>query len=236
MGGLGSVVFPAELYRARIKYDPPRDLLPVGVVGMAPTVIAVRAELPARNLAELVALAKAAPKRYAYASAGTGGTLHVAGVLLEREAGIQLNHVPYRGGAPAVTDLMAGNVDIALADMTLLKPALDSGRARAIAVASGERLAALPGVPTTAEAGFPGVRMDTWYALFAPAATPAAVVDRLRGALERAKARTELASVLQSQSILPLTTSAQRFEEQLKRDYELWLPLLKKICSESSCD
>lgn len=236
MGGLGSVVFPAVIYRSKIKYDPARDLVPVGVLGKAPTVIAVRSGLPVRNLRELIALAQSQPGKLSYGSAGTGGTLHVAGVLLEREAGITLNHVPYRGGAPAVTDLIAGNVDIALADMTLLKPALDSGRVRAIAVASSERLAALPGVQTTAEAGLPGARIDTWYALFAPAGTPAPVLQQLRSGLAAVKAKPALGTVLQNQGVQPMNVTPERFQAQLQQEFDFWLPLLNRICARSSCD
>lgn len=236
MGGLGSIVFPAVVYGSKIKYDPARDLVPIGVVGNAPTVIAVRASLPAKDLKELVALARARPGSLSYASAGTGGTLHVAGVLLEREAGITLNHVPYKGGAPAVADLMGGTVDIALADLTLLKPALDSGRVRAIAIASGARLSALPGVQTTAEAGLPGVRMDTWYAMFAPAGAPAPMIERLRSALDKVKADPELAKVLLAQGVMPLATPAARFAQALPGEYETWLPLLHRICAKSGCD
>lgn len=236
MGGLGSVVFPSVIYKAHIKYDPQRDLVPVGAVGVAPTVIAVRAGLPVQTLSELVALAKASPNKLSFASAGVGGTLHVAGVLLEKEAGIALNHIPFKGGAPAMTDLAAGNVDIALADMTLLKPLLQSGRIRAIAIASGERNAQLPGVPTTVEAGYPQVRMDTWYALFAPAATPAPALQRLKAALEQIQGKPELVAVLQAQNVTPLALPLKAFEDQLKRDFETWPPLLTRICSQSRCD
>ena len=118
MGGLGSIVFPTVIYKGKIKYEAAKDLVPLGAVGLAPTVIAVRANLPAKNLAELIALAKKDPGKLSFGSAGVGGTLHLAGVLLEAEAGINLNHIPYKGGAPALLDLAAGNVDIALAGVS----------------------------------------------------------------------------------------------------------------------
>jgi tripartite-type tricarboxylate transporter receptor subunit TctC len=236
MGGLGSVVFPAVLYRGRIKYEPARDIEPVGVVGTAPTLIVVRADLPARTLAELVALAKRPERRLSFASAGIGGTLHLAGVLLEREAGIELNHVPYRGGAPAMTDVAAGNADIALADATLALPFLQSGKVRALAVASAQRSALLPEVPTTAEAGLPQVRMDTWYAVFAPAGLPAPVGERLQAALVQARQQAGFAQLLATQGIQPATASLAAFRSQLKADFEAWVPLLNRVCADKRCE
>lgn len=235
LGGLGSVVFPKVIHNGKIKYDPARDLVPVAVIGNAPTVIAVRDGLPAKDLKELIAQAKAHPRQLSFASAGIGGTLHVAGVLLEKEAGIELNHVPYKGGAPAMTDLAAGSVDIALADLTLLKPLLQTGRIRPVAIASAQRSALLPGVPTTAELGLPKVRMDTWYAVFAPAGTPPDVLAKLRTTLDKVRANDALATVLEAQAITPLRTSGEAFQRQLDQDFATWLPLLTRICSESSC-
>lgn len=236
LGGLGSVVFPAVIHRGRIKYDPARDLIPVGIVGSAPTLIVARSSLPVASLGELVTHAKANPGKLSFASAGVGGTLHVAGVLLEREAGISLNHVPYKGGAPAMTDVVAGNVDIALADLTLVQPFLHSGKLKPLAIASAQRSSSLPNVPTTTEAGFKGVSMDTWYGLFAPAGVPAAVLERLQVALEQARRSPALAQALQTQGITALSISQAEFRTALKRDFDAWVPLLHRICSESSCD
>ena len=236
LGGLGSVVFPAAIYKGRIKYDPARDLVPVGVIGSAPTLIVARNGLPTASLGELVAYARANPNKLTYASAGVGGTLHVAGVLLEREAGIALNHVPYKGGAPAMTDVAGGNVDLALADLTLAQPFLQGGKVRPLAIASAQRSPLLPDVPTTAEVGLKGVRMDTWYGLFAPAGVPAPVLDRLRASLERARSAPALAQALRAQAITPVSTSQVDFRAALKQDFDTWLPLLSRICSETSCD
>jgi tripartite-type tricarboxylate transporter receptor subunit TctC len=236
MGGLGSVVFPAVVYKGRIKYDPARDLTPIGVVGSAPTLIVARAGLPAKTLPELVNLARSHPGKLSFASAGTGGTLHVAGVLLEREAGISLNHVPYKGGAPAMTDLAGGNVDIALADLTLAQPFLQGDKVRPLAVASAQRAPTLPDVPTTAEVGLRNVRMDTWYGVFAPAGVPAAVLERLQASVERARATPAFVQALQAQGITPVTTPNTEFRSALKRDFDTWLPLLSRICSNAGCD
>lgn len=236
MGGLGSVVFPAEVYKSRLKYDPARDLTPLGILGVAPTVILARAGLPAQNLKELVAYAKAHPGQVSYASAGVGGSLHLAGVLFEREAGLKLNHVPYKGGAPAMTDLAGGSVDLAFADLTLAMPFLKSGRVRALAVASGSRLPGLPDVPTTAESGFAGVKVDTWYALFAPTTAPAVAIERWQAALDKVRDDPAMVNALSAQSIVPVSTPLPQFKAQLAKDFETWLPLVRQACAASGCD
>lgn len=235
MGGLGSVVFPSVVYKGRIKYDAAKDLVPVGAAAVAPTAIAVRSSLAATTFNELIAAAKREPNKLSFGSAGMGGTLHVAGVLLEKEAQISLNHIPYKGGAPAMTDLAGGNVDIALTDLTLLKPMLSSDRIRVLAIASGERSPLLPNVPTTTELGFPGVRLDTWYALFAPAGTPGAVLSVLRASLEKLQANPAFLTTLSSQGLSPLKGPASAFETRLKNDFETWTPLLTKICAQDAC-
>ena len=236
LGGLGSIVFPAVVHKARIKYDPAKDLVPLGAVGIAPTVIVARSNLPAASLPEFVALAKSQSNKFSFASAGVGGTLHLAGVLLERDAGIALNHVPYRGGAPAMTDVAAGNVDIAMADLTLLQPFLQGAKLKPLAIASDQRSPILPNVPTTAEVGFKDVRMETWYGVFAAAATPTEVLDRLQVALERSRKGAALEQTLRAQGISPVTTSAADFKASVKRDFDRWIPLLTRVCSETSCD
>jgi tripartite-type tricarboxylate transporter receptor subunit TctC len=236
MGGLGSIVFPTVMYKGRIKYDAARDLTLIGSVASAPTVIAARATLPAKSFAELIASAKKQPNKLSFGSAGIGGTLHVAGVLLERDAGIELNHIPYKGGAPAMTDLAGGTLDIALADMTLVKPLIGSERIRPLAVASSERSPLLPDVPTTTELGFPGVQLDTWYAVFAPTGTSATVLARLRAALEKSRSAPEFVTVLTSQGLVPLAKPFAVFDEHVKRDFVTWPALLTQICAKSSCD
>lgn len=236
MGGLGSIVFPTVMYKGRIKYDATRDLTLIGAVASAPTIIAARTTLSAKSLPEFVAAAKMQPNKFSFGSAGVGGTLHVAGVLLERDTGIELNHIPYKGGAPAMTDLAGGTLDIALADMTLVKPLIGSDRIRPLAVASGERSSLLPDVPTTTELGLPGVQLDTWYAVFAPAGTPPTILARLRAALEKLRSAPEFVTVLTSQGLVPFTKPFAVFDEKIKRDFVTWPALLTQICAKSNCD
>lgn len=236
MGGLGSIVFPKVVYQGKIKYDASKDLIPLGALGYAPTVIASNSSFPANGLKEIISVAKSSPNKIAFASAGIGGTLHVAGVLLEREAGIELNHIPYKGGAPAMTDLMAGAVDLALADLTLIKPFISNGRIRILAIASAERSPLLPDVPTTNELGYSKVKLDTWYALFTPTGTPSSVVTKLRNAIDKIKANPSFAATLNSQGLVAMKGSAETFEEQLKKDFEIWPPILTRICAQDACN
>ena len=229
MGGLGSVVFAAGVY-PKLNYDPQADLVPIAAVATVPTVIAVRPTLEVSSLAELIALAKRKPDGLKYGSAGVGGTLHIAGELFERETGTRLVHVPYRGGAPAMTDLLGGQIDLVFADVTLVRPYLESGKVRAIAVASETRSPFLPSVPTTKESGSPNVAMDTWYGLFAPAGTPAPIMQRLREAVAAAMTAPETAAALKTQGLTQWQIPPAEFAKQLQRDFEKWVPLVKEVC------
>jgi len=235
LGGLGSIVFPAVLYRSTLKYDPEQDLTALGVLGVAPTLILVRADFPAQSLQELVAYANTRPGAISYGSAGVGGTLHLAGVLFEQEAGVQLNHVPYKGGAPAMVDLAGGTVDMAFADLTLAGNFLKSGRVRALAVASATRLPALDHVPTTREAGYPGVQMDTWYGLFIPAAAPAESIARWQAAVDQVQSDPNMRNALTAQFIIPANAPLPAFQEQIARDFATWIPMINDVCFAAGC-
>jgi tripartite-type tricarboxylate transporter receptor subunit TctC len=174
-----------------LPYDPFRDLAPVSRVVATPHLLVVGKDVPARSVAELVAAARAAPGRLTFGSTGNGSTLHLAGELFGLRAGAQLLHVPYRGGAPAVTALLAGEIDMLLTDIPVVMPHVQSGAVRALGLAAGQRIAALPDVPTIAEAGIPGVVAEGWYALFAPAGTPAEAIGFLAGATAAALALPE---------------------------------------------
>lgn len=236
LGGLGSVVFASGVAKEKLSFDPRKDLIPIGPVGEAPTVIVARADLPANNLEQLVALAKKAPGTVKYGSAGVGGTLHMAAVLLEKAAHIDLLHVPYRGGAPAMTELLGGQIDLVFADLTLVQPFLNSGKIKTIALASRQRSSVVPNLPTTAEQGFATVRMDTWYALFVPRATPDSQLNILRGALAKARVTPEFTKLLSAQAISPSTATETAFATALQGDFDSWLPLLKQVCAANSCE
>ena len=155
------------------------DFQPVANVISAPQIIVVREGLPVRTLAELIAYAKANPGKLNYASSGNGSLQHVTGAMLEQQGGIKMVHVPYKGTGPALQDLLGGQVDLTFGTAPPFMPHIQAGKLRVLAVTGKQRLASLPDVPTTAEAGLPKVDATSWFALFAPAATPKAVVDKL---------------------------------------------------------
>jgi tripartite-type tricarboxylate transporter receptor subunit TctC len=171
LASTGAVVVLPQLM-PRMAYDVQKDLAPVMHVLSVPQILVVNRKLGVTSVAELVALAKRQPGKLTYGSAGNGSSLHLAGELFRLKAGIDIVHVPYRGAAPAVTDLLGGTIDMILADVPVVLPHLKGGELLALGVTATERSAILSGVPTLAEAGVPGVVSDTWYALFAPAGTP----------------------------------------------------------------
>ncbi|MGH8669584.1 MAG: Bug family tripartite tricarboxylate transporter substrate binding protein, partial [Burkholderiales bacterium] len=177
-----STVAIAPYSLSKLPYDVKKDLALITVVVRVPEVLAVHPSVPAKNAAELIAYAKANPGKINFASAGGGSITHLAGELLKAEAGVDMVHVAYKGAAPAVTDLVGGQVQMGIFDVPVLLGHIRAGKLRALAVTSAARASILPDVPTTAEAGYPNVTSDNWYGLVAPAATPAEVQKRIHGA------------------------------------------------------
>ncbi len=158
----------------RMPYDTLRDLAPIGMVASAQHVLVVHPGLPAKDVKELLALLKGRPGRYTYGSAGSGSTFHIAAELFKATAGVSVVHIPYRGGGPALVDTIAGQVDMSFPVVSAAQQHVQSGKLRALGVTGPKRSALLPGVPTLAEAGLPGYAFETWFMVFAPAATPQA--------------------------------------------------------------
>lgn len=156
-----------------------KDFQPVANVISAPQVVVVRASLPVKTMAELIAYAKANPGKLNYASSGNGSLQHVTGAMLEQQAGVQMIHIPYKGTGPALQDLLGGQVDLTFGTPPPFMPHIQSGKLRALAITGKTRLPSLPEVPTTAEAGLPKLDASSWFAVFAPAKTPKAIVDQL---------------------------------------------------------
>lgn len=174
----GNVVINPYLYKS-MPFNAKTDLVPVAAIAEAPQVVAVNKDVPAKTLKELIALAKAKPKTLSYASAGTGTTMHLAGDQLARLAGIELIHVPYRGAATAVTDVVSGIVQIIPVSAGPIMGFVRTGQIRVLAAATSHRLTHFPDVPTAAEAGLPGYEMTTWFGIVAPRGTPDAIVQQL---------------------------------------------------------
>ena len=167
-------------------YDPVRDLAPVTLAAITPMIFVVHPSLPARNVGELVALAKARPGQLPYASAGNGSPAHLAFELLQRNAGIAITHVPYKGAAPALTDLLGGHVVMFFSGMPPAMPHVKAGKLRAIAVSTAKRSPATPEVPTVAESGVRDFDISTWFGVLVPAATPPDIIGRLNAEISRA--------------------------------------------------
>jgi tripartite-type tricarboxylate transporter receptor subunit TctC len=177
-----STVSIAPFSLSRMPYDVKKDLALITVVVRVPEVLAVHPSLPVNSLAQLIAYAKANPGKVNFGSAGSGSITHLAGELLKAEAKVDMVHIPYKGAAPAVTDLIGGQVQMGIFDVPILLGHIRSGKLKALAITSAKRTQTLPDVPTTAEAGYPNVTSDNWYGLVAPAATPAEVRKRIHAA------------------------------------------------------
>ena len=205
-----------------LAFDTLRDLAPVSQLMSAPSVLAVHPSFPAKNLTELIALAKREPGKYAFASTGSGGSPHLAGELLKLRAGIDLIHVPYKGAAPAMSDLLGGQVQMAFQTALSAVPHLQSGQLRAIAVAASKRLPQLPNVPTMAEAGLAEVEVSSWNGLFAPAKTPPEIIARLHAETAKALAAPDVREKLIAQGAEPIGSSPEEFRAYIRAEIEKW--------------
>ncbi|HSN32590.1 MAG TPA: tripartite tricarboxylate transporter substrate binding protein, partial [Ideonella sp.] len=187
MGHIGTLAVNPSIY-PKLPYDPLTSFVPVAYVARVPNVLVVNASSPIRSLKELIEAARAQPGKLTYSSGGNGSAAHITFEALKLRAKVFVVHVPYRGTAPSVTDVIAGQVDCTFTGSPAVLPHVRSGRLRALAVSSAQRLAALPDVPTVAESGYPGFETDQWYGVVAPAGTPAATVSRLNDEINKALA------------------------------------------------
>jgi tripartite-type tricarboxylate transporter receptor subunit TctC len=231
--GAGALSIAPALPQQRMPFDVYRDLAHLTLVVRVPEVLVVNARSPHAALADLVAAAKAKPGDLSFGSAGVGSITHLAGALLAKEAGMEVLHVPYRGIAPAATDLLAGHVAFVIADVPVLRPHIEAGALRPLAVTTARRIAALPGVPTTAELGLPRVVSDNWYGLAVPAATPAPIQDRLREAALAALRAPELAREFERQDGEPAPVGREEYLAFLRAEAAKWGPLVRETGVES---
>lgn len=202
-----------HLYK-NLKYDVLRSFEPISKVMSAPCILAVRPS-SAKTVAELIAMAKKDPGKLSFSSSGAGGSQHLAGELFQQKADIHLIHIPYKGAAPALNDLMGGQVSMGFMTSLSSVPYFKEGRLRALAVASAQRLPQLPDVPTMAEVGLPGVEMDSWSGLLAPAKTPPEIIDKLHREVAKALAAPDVYKMLQSQGALVVGSTPAEFRSFL---------------------
>jgi tripartite-type tricarboxylate transporter receptor subunit TctC len=221
MGQTSDLAVNPTLYR-KLPYDPLRDLAPVVLVASAPIVIVASEKSPYRSLAEIVAAAKANPGRITLATPGNGTVSHLSAVLLQRAAGIELLHVPYKGAAQAIPDLMGGQVDLFSSSVSSSIGQIKGGKLRAIAVTSAKRSPALPDVPTVAESGYAGFAADTWYGLLMPAGAPAAIVQRVNEEVNKLLSLPDLRERIGAEGGEALGGTPERFAALLKAEVAKW--------------
>src|SRR5215813_6126471 len=210
MGTVGTHAINPALYKA-LPYDPMRDFVPIALVAVAPVAIVVHPGQPVRTLADLVALAKSAPGKLDYGSAGVGTPGHLTGEMFKAAAGIDIQHVPYKGSAPAVTDLIAGQIKIMFDPLQSVLSNVQGGRLRALAVSSKQRSTALSDVPTIAEAGYKDFEMNAWWGVFAPAKVPSATTAALGDAIERVVRSEAFREKLEPLGVIPTVLTGSEF-------------------------
>jgi tripartite-type tricarboxylate transporter receptor subunit TctC len=220
-GTNGTLGIGPALYK-NLRYDPFHDLAPVGLLHKLPLLLIVNPQVPAQNLSELIAYARANPGKLSFASAGVGSVSHLAGELFKEEAKIDILHVPYKGGGAAVTDLISGRVSMMLETIPNALPLARNGQMRAIGVTTKERSSIAPDIPTLAEAGLPGFDVSAWTGLFVPAGTPAAVIDRLNAETRKILDDQKYVALIHSMGTDVTASSPQEFGEFVRDDVARW--------------
>jgi tripartite-type tricarboxylate transporter receptor subunit TctC len=226
LGTTATLASAPSLY-PNLAYHPVKSFTPISLLITAPFIVAVNADLPAQSLQELNALAKSKPGSLNFGSAGNGHPLHIAGEMFKIAAGVDLVHVPYKGSAPALVDLLAGRIHIMFDQPGSFTSFLQSGKLRALAVASPRRHSRLPSVPTAAEAGLPGYEINVWFGLVAPARTPPEIVRLLNAEVRKAISTNEVFDALANQGFEPALNSPEEFASLIKLDGAKWARAIK---------
>ncbi|WP_312130820.1 Bug family tripartite tricarboxylate transporter substrate binding protein [Diaphorobacter nitroreducens] len=227
MTAMGHVIYP--YLNKTLSFDPLKDFQPIATIALVPNLVVVPASSPFHSLAELIAYAKAHPGELTYGSAGVGTSLHLTAALFAAMAGITLKHVPYKGSAPAITDLIGGRIDLMFDSSTSSSPMIREGKLRALATATTQRSAALPHLPTIAEAGVPGYQVDWWYGLLAPAGQSEGAVAQVAEAVSEALDADEVKKRFATIQIDPLKTGRPAFRNRLVQDSKTWGAVIQKL-------
>jgi len=226
IGTNGPIGISPHIYKT-LGYDPLKDLQPITLFAIVPYVILVHPAVKANTLAELIALAKAQPGKLNYASPGNGSTPHLCMEMLKAQTGIDLVHIPYKGGAPATIDVLAGQADVFCPGLPPVLPHIKAGKLRVLAVTMPGRTAFLPEISTAKEQGFPALDVNSWVGLLAPAKTPRAIVDRLSGAISRIVATPEMKAALLANGAEPVALGPEAFGEFLRAESAKWAKVAK---------
>jgi tripartite-type tricarboxylate transporter receptor subunit TctC len=223
----GSTVVTNPMLYPKLTYDPVRDFTPVSRVAVSPLVVAINPGVPAANFGEFVRLARAQPGKLNYASTGTGSVVHLASLFLASQAGIDMAHIPFNGSSPAIAAILGGQVELFVDSIASSLPHIKSGKMRALAVTTPERLKVLPDVPAVAET-LPGFDVSAWYGVMAPAKTPPPVVARLNAAVAKAMADKGFREQFEAMGlVVPAPTTAQAYGDYIGRERAKWGPLIK---------
>jgi tripartite-type tricarboxylate transporter receptor subunit TctC len=218
----------------KVGYDVQKDFAPITLVATVPEMLVVASNVPARRMSELVALAKSQPGKLNFASAGTGGITHLAGELFKLTAKIDIVHVPYRGAAPAINDLLGQQVQMAFLDLPVILPHIKAGTLRGIALGAPTRASTAPDIPTTAEVGMPDILIENWYGMMAPAATPPAVVAALNKVATQAMADPSVKEKLADQGLTLEPQTPDEFRALIKVETRKWAKVIKDAGIETS--
>jgi tripartite-type tricarboxylate transporter receptor subunit TctC len=212
----------------KLPFDPVKDFAPVSLVAMVPNVLVVHPSVPAQNVKELIALAKSKPGRLNYASSGNGTSIHLAAELFKSMTGTFITHIPYRGSAPALTDLLAGQCDLMFDNLPSALPHIRSGKLRALGLTSAKPSAALPGVPTIEQAGgLAGYEASAWFGIMAPAGTPPEIVNRLQQVIARGLQQPEMRDRLAGQGAEPVGNTPEQYGTYIKAELDKWAKVVK---------
>ncbi len=223
---IGPIAINPSLY-SKMTYDPAKELAPVSITGEVPNGLVVHPTLPAKSLKELIALAKQRPRELNYGSSGPGAGDHLAGEMLNVMAGIRMTHVPYKGGPPAMVDLMSGNIQLIFATLATSMPYIRAGRVRTLAVASAQRFALLPDVPTVAEAGVPGFAINNWAGVFVAGGTPRPIIERLNSEIVKALAPPDVRQKLLEMGLVAGTNTPEQFTSYIQAETVRWARVVK---------
>jgi tripartite-type tricarboxylate transporter receptor subunit TctC len=225
MGTFANAVNPS--LNSKLPYDPHRDFAPVALVARSFNIVVVNPKSPIRSIADLIAAAKADPEKLSYGTFGTGTSAHLAGELFKNMAGVNLTTVPYKGAAPAITDLVGGQIQVMFTTVASAASLIAGGQLRALAVTSAERSPAFPQLPTVAEAGVPGYAAESWYGLFAPAGTPADVIDRLNKSAASAVQSEVFKRLGVNEGLVMVARPPAAFDQYVRGEEERWRKLIQ---------
>jgi len=206
----------------KLNFDPVADVTPIIQMSQGPLLVVVNPALPVKSIKELIALAKSKPGEVTFASSGQGSVIHLATELFDTMAGVKMNHIPYKGTGPALTDTLAGQTNVFFSSTANAMPHVKAGKLRAVAVTTAKRIPALPEVPTVAESGVPGYDVVLWHGLIGPKGLPRAVVDRINGDVTKTLKLKETAEQLQNDGVAPAGGTPEQFAAQIKKEIGIW--------------